>query len=205
MWRNTSAARWSSRTPPRATRTSSRRSEFRTSASGSASPPDGSERYGISSSTSRSSRRDSLRWMLRQVFTVILYSQVPKALSLEALDVRPDPDPDFLGGVLRVFASQHPRGLPVHEVRIRPDQPRKGVHVAFGSARDQAPVPGAHPWASPVEIVRTHGGRNDHRSPAVVKRRVHDRSRCPRCPRLLSAPRAAARRPAFRLPGSLSS
>ena len=37
--------------------------------------------YGTSSPSSRSSLRDCFCWMLRHVFTVILYSQVEKALS----------------------------------------------------------------------------------------------------------------------------
>src|ERR671917_163494 len=88
------------------------------------------------------------------------------ALSPEALDVCPNPDPHLLGGVLGIFASHHPRGPPVDEVRIGPDQPRKSIHVTLRSACDQPPVPGTHPWTSPVETVQSRGGRNDSRSSA---------------------------------------
>jgi hypothetical protein len=81
MCLNTSAALCSARTCPRAASISSLRSALNTDVSGSASPPGGSERYGVSLPTSWSWRRDSLWRMLRQVFTAILCSQVLKALS----------------------------------------------------------------------------------------------------------------------------
>src|SRR5215207_6850255 len=82
MCRNTSATRCSTRTRSRAASISSRRSALKAAASGSASPPGGAGKYGISSPPySRPSRRDSFWRTLKQVFTVILYNQVLNALS----------------------------------------------------------------------------------------------------------------------------
>lgn len=221
MCLRTRAARCSARTVLRAERISPRRSEFRAAASGSMSPPDGSGRYDASSPTSRSSWRDFLCRKLRHVFTVILYSQVLKALSPLKL---------FMLLQTRIHTSwlaSRPSSLPSVRRATRCTRP-PWVRTSFENAStsplearatsSRSPVltrgrPPAKPFergdngSDPDRCTCPQGGGpgpfacspgprcSPSTSAAGVKKGLTTGPHLPRRPRRPSAPRAASRQP----------
>src|SRR5918992_1066520 len=82
------------------------------------------------------------------------------ALTPEASDISPDPDPDLLACVLGSLVAQHSQCYSIYKTRMSPNQFREGLDVASSGAGSEVSVVGSavlstHPEVAPVDAKLT--------------------------------------------------